>query len=108
MGGTYFQECDPKILVEHMFRNLTNEYGRKICLRISTRKYGQGGPLNRTGYRGSEVQFEPADPGGRFGDAVAWHGPVDPQIYGTARSILAWEILARPDTENIGTETYAA
>ena len=29
-------------------------------------KYWQGGPLNRTGCRGSEVQFEPADPGGRF------------------------------------------
>ena len=39
-------------------------------------------------------------------DAPARHGPGDPEIYGTARHGKSWhgKILARPGTENIGTE----
>jgi len=69
MGAKYFQEVDPKNMGEKMFQEYDQRIWVKIIFRNLTQTYGQGGPLNRTGGRGSEVQFEPADTGGRFGVA---------------------------------------
>ena len=65
MGEKYFQESDPNNIGEKHVRESDQHIWVKTIFRILTNKYGQGGPLNRTGCRGSEVQFEPADPGGR-------------------------------------------